>query len=294
MRLQRLQSLVRRMGAILVALAALAAGPLRAEAQELTKVTIALPVLASVTMPLHYARDAGIFKKHGLDVDLPVFRGGPPANAALLSGDAQFLAADPYEYLKVADSGREIRVLTLVHSLTFDFVASAAFIQAARHRPQGARQRAPRQAQGNEGRQQRRRRHQRSLCALVHEIRRAGPQSRPGKRHPGWHRAAHRRTEGRPDRWFRPVAARRLHDKTARRRTSAGRLPRGAGTGRERCSPACKRAATTSSRMRRSSPAGQGHDRGGQRTSPIIPRKPRKSSRRAPTPNSNSKTSRTR
>ncbi len=129
MRRQRFQSRVRGLGAILAALAALAAGPLRADAQELTKVTIALPVLASVTMPLYYARDAGIFKKHGLEVDLPLFRGGPPANAALLSGDAQFLAADPYEYLKVADSGREIRVLTLVHSLTFDFVASSAFIK---------------------------------------------------------------------------------------------------------------------------------------------------------------------
>lgn len=129
MRRQRVQSLVRHGSAILAALAVLAAGQLRAEAQELTKVTIALPVLASVTMPLFYARDAGIFKKHGLEVDLPLFRGGPPANAALLSGDAQFLAADPYEYLKVANSGREIRVLTLVHSLTFDFVASTAFIK---------------------------------------------------------------------------------------------------------------------------------------------------------------------
>ena len=129
MKLQRHQSLTRRTGAVLAILAAVVACPLRPEAQELTKVTIALPVLASVVMPLHYARDAGIFKKHGLDVDLPVFRGGPPANAALLSGDAQFLAADPYEYLKIADSGREIRVLTLVHSLTFDFVASDAFIK---------------------------------------------------------------------------------------------------------------------------------------------------------------------
>jgi ABC-type nitrate/sulfonate/bicarbonate transport system substrate-binding protein len=102
--------------------------PLRLEAQELTKVTIALPVLASVVMPLFYARDAGLFKKYGLDVDLPVFRGGPPANAALLSGDAQFLAADPYEFLKVAENGHEIRVLTLVHSVSFDFVASNAFI----------------------------------------------------------------------------------------------------------------------------------------------------------------------
>lgn len=103
--------------------------PLRGEAQELTKVTIALPVLASVVMPLFYARDAGLFKKHGLDVDLPVFRGGPPANAALLSGDAQFLAADPYEFLKVAENGHEIRVLTLVHSVSFDFVASNAVIR---------------------------------------------------------------------------------------------------------------------------------------------------------------------
>jgi NitT/TauT family transport system substrate-binding protein len=129
-----MHSLPRRAGVILAALAAASAGPPRAEAQELTKVelakvTIALPVLASVVMPLHYARDAGIFKKHALDVDLPVFRGGPPANAALLSGDAQFLASDPYEFLKVADSGREIRVVTFVHSMTFDFIASDDFIR---------------------------------------------------------------------------------------------------------------------------------------------------------------------
>jgi ABC-type nitrate/sulfonate/bicarbonate transport system substrate-binding protein len=121
--------MARRAAGILATLAAMLAPPLRPQAQELTKVTVALPVLAAVVMPLHYARDAGIFRKHGLDVDLPVFRGGPPANAALLSGDAQFLAADPYEYLKVADSGREIRVMTLVHSLTLDFVASDALIR---------------------------------------------------------------------------------------------------------------------------------------------------------------------
>jgi NitT/TauT family transport system substrate-binding protein len=117
-----------RLAVVAVAAAALAS-PLRAEAQELTKVTIALPVLASVVMPLFYARDAGLFKKYGLDVDLPVFRGGPPANAALLSGDAQFLAADPYEFLKVAENGHEIRVMTLAHSISFDFVASNAFIR---------------------------------------------------------------------------------------------------------------------------------------------------------------------
>ena len=125
----RLSGLVRRRSVILAIVAALAVLPAGSQAQEVTKITIALPVLASVVMPLHYAQAAGIFRKHGLDVELPVFRGGPPANAALLSGDAQFLAADPYEYLKVADSGREIRVMTLVHSVPLDFVASDAVIK---------------------------------------------------------------------------------------------------------------------------------------------------------------------
>lgn len=100
-----------------------------AGAEELTKVTIALPVMALAMGPVLYARDVGLYRKHGLDVELPVFRGGPPADAALLSGDAQFLAADPYEFLKVADSGREVRILTLVSSLTTELIASTPFVR---------------------------------------------------------------------------------------------------------------------------------------------------------------------
>ena len=94
-----------------------------------TKVSVAQPVLASVGMPLYFARDKGLFKKHGLEVDLPMFRGGPPANAALLSGSVEFNAADPYEYMKIADSGRLIRVATLVHSLTVDLVVAERYIR---------------------------------------------------------------------------------------------------------------------------------------------------------------------
>jgi NitT/TauT family transport system substrate-binding protein len=121
-------SIMRRLVAAIV-LAVLAVLPAVSEAQELTKVSIALPVVASVTAPIYFAQDAGIFKKHGIDADLQLFRGGPPANAALLSGDVQFLVADPYEFLKVADSKRAIRVLTLVHGFTFDFVVSNDFIK---------------------------------------------------------------------------------------------------------------------------------------------------------------------
>lgn len=108
--------------------ALIAATPARA--QQLTKVSIAQPVLAAVSMPMFYARDAGIFKKNGLEVDLPMFRGGPAANAALLSGSVEFVAADPYEFMKIADTGKVTRVLTVVHSLTVDLVASNAFIKA--------------------------------------------------------------------------------------------------------------------------------------------------------------------
>ena len=52
--------------AMIAVTAAVLASPPRPEAQELTKITIALPVLASVVMPLYYARDAGLFKKYGL------------------------------------------------------------------------------------------------------------------------------------------------------------------------------------------------------------------------------------
>jgi ABC-type nitrate/sulfonate/bicarbonate transport system substrate-binding protein len=111
----------------LVVPALLAAAP-KASADELTKVKIALPVMALVMAPVLYARDAGLYRKEGIEVELPVFRGGPPADAALLSGDAQFLAADPYEFLKVADSGREVRILTLVSSLTTELIASNQFV----------------------------------------------------------------------------------------------------------------------------------------------------------------------
>src|ERR1041385_1223231 len=121
-------SVVGRLAAALV-FGAVAAGPAHSDAQELTKVSFAIPVVASVTAPIYYAHDAGIFKKYGIDAELQLFRGGPPANAALLSGDVQFLAADPYEFLKVADSKRAIRVLTLVHGFTFDFVVSSDFIK---------------------------------------------------------------------------------------------------------------------------------------------------------------------
>ncbi len=95
-----------------------------------TRVVIALPISSAAMAPVFYARDAGIFKRNGLDVDLPILRGGPPTSAALLSGDAQFMTGAGYDFLRLVDSGRVARVLNFVSALTNEFVVSEKFIKA--------------------------------------------------------------------------------------------------------------------------------------------------------------------
>ena len=55
-----------------------------AEAQ-LTKMTVGYPAIAAGHLPAWMAKEAGIFAKNGLDVQLVYFRGGTPAVMALLS-----------------------------------------------------------------------------------------------------------------------------------------------------------------------------------------------------------------
>jgi NitT/TauT family transport system substrate-binding protein len=55
----------------------------------LTKISVSYPE-GGAHLPLWYAKDKGIFKKNGLDVDLQPLGGGPPAMAALLSNQIQF------------------------------------------------------------------------------------------------------------------------------------------------------------------------------------------------------------
>lgn len=116
----RLKSLALGLCASLAALAASAQ----------TKVVIALPINSAAMAPIFYALDARIFKRNGIDAETPVLRGGPPTSAALLSGDAQFMTGAGYDYLRLVDSGRVVRVLNFVSQLTNEFVVSEKFIRA--------------------------------------------------------------------------------------------------------------------------------------------------------------------
>ena len=61
--------------------------PLRAGSQEAKKIKIGYPAVASNQIHIWVAKDAGLFKRHGLDVELVYFRGGGLATQALVAGD---------------------------------------------------------------------------------------------------------------------------------------------------------------------------------------------------------------
>jgi NitT/TauT family transport system substrate-binding protein len=58
-----------------------------AQSQELKKIKIGYPAVASNQIHIWVAKDAGLFKRYGLDAELIFFRGGQLATQALVAGD---------------------------------------------------------------------------------------------------------------------------------------------------------------------------------------------------------------
>jgi len=58
-----------------------------ADSQELKKIKIGYPAIASNQIHIWVAKDAGLFKRYGLDAELIFFRGGQLATQALVAGD---------------------------------------------------------------------------------------------------------------------------------------------------------------------------------------------------------------
>ncbi len=56
-------------------------------AQELKRIKIGYPAIAYNQIHIWVAKDAGLFKKHGLDAEIVFFRGGQVATQALVAGD---------------------------------------------------------------------------------------------------------------------------------------------------------------------------------------------------------------
>jgi len=58
-----------------------------AQAQELKKIKIGYPAISYNQIHIWIAKDAGIYKRHGLDAEVIFFRGGQMATQALVAGD---------------------------------------------------------------------------------------------------------------------------------------------------------------------------------------------------------------
>ena len=58
-----------------------------AHAQEIKKIKIGYPAVSYNQIHIWVAKDAGLFRKHGLDAELIFFRGGQLATQALVAGD---------------------------------------------------------------------------------------------------------------------------------------------------------------------------------------------------------------
>lgn len=58
-----------------------------AEAQDLKRIKIGYPAVSYNQVHIWVAKDAGLFKKHGLDTEVIFFRGGQMATQALVAGD---------------------------------------------------------------------------------------------------------------------------------------------------------------------------------------------------------------
>ena len=76
-----------RMKTVILLLAVLVAVRATTEAQELKRIKIGYPAVSYNQVHIWVAKDAGLFKKHGLDAEVIFFRGGQMATQALVAGD---------------------------------------------------------------------------------------------------------------------------------------------------------------------------------------------------------------
>jgi NitT/TauT family transport system substrate-binding protein len=65
----------------------LVSGVINAQAQELKKIRIGYPAISYNQVHIWVAKDAGLYRKHGLDAEVVFFRGGQTATQALVAGD---------------------------------------------------------------------------------------------------------------------------------------------------------------------------------------------------------------
>jgi NitT/TauT family transport system substrate-binding protein len=89
--------------------------PTGAPAQEGRKLRAGYASLSGNITPLWAARDAGLFKKHGLDIDLIAFPSGTEGMAAMIAGEIEFLAIAGSTTASAAIGGADVLSMALIN-----------------------------------------------------------------------------------------------------------------------------------------------------------------------------------
>jgi ABC-type nitrate/sulfonate/bicarbonate transport system substrate-binding protein len=109
-----------RYGLIFLSAAILVAGAARDVSAQ--RIRIAYSAISGTQLPLWVAKDKGIFKRHGLDVDLLYIGGGAVVVQAMLGGEVQFTRASAPGVVSASLRGAELVMIantvnTLVYSV---------------------------------------------------------------------------------------------------------------------------------------------------------------------------------
>jgi NitT/TauT family transport system substrate-binding protein len=90
-----------------------------AESQNLQKLTIGYPALATTLATIAVIQRAGIFKKHGLDVDLVFISGSPLLTAAMVSGQVPLSFVGAPAVVASAVGGADTVLLSCAISMAY-------------------------------------------------------------------------------------------------------------------------------------------------------------------------------
>jgi len=116
---------------LLLAIAAVATPSRAAEPQ---KINVAYAFVASSTLPLWVAEDAGLFKKYGLEPKLISFQGSAAATQALLGGSVDIVFGSASAAITVVGRGIPVAVVATTHLLDYQLVARPSVTSPAQLR----------------------------------------------------------------------------------------------------------------------------------------------------------------
>ena len=88
------------------------------QAPELVKIKASYGNVTPANIAPFFAKEMGIFAKHGLDVDLSLIDGGSPSAAALIAGQVQFANFGGTETMSGVAAGSDILAIALFVPVT--------------------------------------------------------------------------------------------------------------------------------------------------------------------------------